>query len=91
MQAYTLKKEIKGASFYPQEDSNRFVGWVPLEEQYFDELNDYFIRQQIQYNECDIFVTANTPQETSIVTVPRVVNKMLKYIDCKLTYSIDHE
>lgn len=88
MQAYTLKKEINGASFYPHKKSGVFIGIVPLQEAYFDELNDYFIRQQVQYEDCDIFVTASALDNMVAVEVPRVVNKMLKYIDCKLTYHI---
>lgn len=88
MQAYTLKKEINGASFYPHEQTGVFVGIVPLQEAYFDELNDYFIRQQIQYEDCDIFVSAGGLNSAVTIEVPSVVNKMLKYIDCKLTYHI---
>jgi hypothetical protein len=89
MQAYTLKKEIAGASFYPSNNQGVFIGEVPLEESLFDELNDYFIRQQIKYDECDIFVRAHTVGGIQEVSVPRVVNKILKYIDCKLTYAFD--
>ena len=102
MQAYTLKKEIRGAQFYQDDEQNKFVGLVPLEESLFDELNDYFIRQQIGFDECDILVKAIIEnrdaciknQDASIegkrteITVPYVVNKMLKYIDCQLTYAI---
>ena len=85
MQAYTLKREIEGAYFIKRDDTDVFVGMVPLKETLFDELNDYVIRQQIQYDACDILVEAkNTAGE---VAVPRVVNKLLKYIDCKLTYA----
>jgi len=102
MQAYTLKKEIRGAQFYQVADQDSFVGLVPIEEPLFDELNDYFIRQQIGYDECDILVeaiienkdTSIKNQDASIesksteITVPHVVNKMLKYIDCQLTYAV---
>jgi len=88
MQAYTLKKEIRGAKFYHDEEQDRFVGLVPLEEALFDELNDYFIRQQIGFDECDILVEAITESKSTEITVPHVVNKMLKYIDCQLTYVV---
>lgn len=85
MQAYTLKREIEGASFSKRDDSAAFVGLVPLKETLFDELNDYIIRQQITYDECDIYVKAENGEGD--INVPRVVNKLLKYIDCKLTYA----
>ena len=92
MQAHTLKREIEGAYFIKREDnfddkgSNEFIGMVPLKETLFDELNDYVIRQQIQYDDCDIFVEAKNTDGN--VAVPRIVNKLLKYIDCKLTYAL---
>ncbi|BFT30043.1 hypothetical protein D210916BOD24_12190 [Alteromonas sp. D210916BOD_24] len=88
MQAYTLKREIPGASFYKDDASERFVGLIPLREDLFDQLNDYFIRQQIRYEDCDILVQADTTRSEQEVSVPNVVNKMLKYVDCKLTYSV---
>ncbi len=88
MQAHTLKKEITGASFYPADTKGVFVGVVPLREAVFDELNDYVVRQQIKYDHCDVFVEATQSDDVSEVAVPRVVNKILKYIDCKLTYSV---
>ena len=92
MQAYTLKREIEGAYFIKREGNvddqkaDVFVGMVPLKETLFDELNDYVIRQQIKYDDCDIFVEAKNANGD--IAVPRVVNKLLKYIDCKLTYAL---
>lgn len=88
MQAYTFKKEINGASFYKRDNENNFVGTVPLSDELFDELNDFVIRQQIQYNDCDIYVESTVSASSTGIEVPRVVNRMLKYIDCKLSYGI---
>lgn len=92
MQAYTLKKEVSGAWFYKDEAKEVFVGVVPLIEAHFDELNDYFIRQQLAYDECDIYVeaTAQGSEKTAQVNVPREVNRVLKYLDCPLTYAVKH-
>ncbi|MFD3284284.1 hypothetical protein ACE41O_14275 [Alteromonas macleodii] len=91
MQAYTLKREIEGAYFSKREEfvdekgSGAFIGMVPLKESLFDELNDYVIRQQIQYDDCDIYVESKIANGD--IAVPRVVNELLKYIDCKLTFA----
>ena len=91
MQAYTLKREIEGAYFSKREElvdekgSGAFIDMVPLKESLFDELNDYVIRQQIQYDDCDIYVESKIANGD--IAVPRVVNKLLKYIDCKLTFA----
>jgi len=88
MQAYTLKREIEGAYFSKREElvdekgSGAFIGMVPLKESLFDELNDY---EQIQYDDCDIYVESKIANGD--IAVPRVVNKLLKYIDCKLTFA----
>lgn len=92
MQAYTLKREIEGAYFIKREECvdkkgpDAFIGMVPLKESLFDELNDYVIRQQIQYDDCDIYVESKTARGD--IAVPKVVNKLLKYIDCKLTFAV---
>ncbi len=88
MQAYTFKKEINGASFYKRDNENIFVGTVPLSDDLFDELNDFVIRQQVQYDDCDIHVESAVCDASTEIEVPRVVNRMLKYIDCKLSYGI---
>ena len=88
MQAYTFKKEINGASFYKLDNENIFVGTVPLSDDLFDELNDFVIRQQVQYDDCDIYVESAACATSTEIEVPRVVNRMLKYIDCKLSYGI---
>lgn len=88
MQAYTFKKEINGASFYKLDDESIFVGTVPLSDDLFDELNDFVIRQQVQYDDCDIYVESPACAVSNGIDVPRVVNRMLKYIDCKLSYGI---
>lgn len=104
MQAYTLKREIAEASFYENTDTGDFVGLVPLKEPVFDALNDYLIRQQISYDACDLFVQtklASAGAEVSSgsrtlcksehkpeVSIPREVNKILKYIDCRITVAV---
>ena len=71
--------------FVDEKGSGAFIGMVPLKESLFDELNDYVIRQQIQYDDCDIYVESKIANGD--IAVPRVVNKLLKYIDCKLTFA----
>ncbi|MFD2165692.1 hypothetical protein ACFSJY_05395 [Thalassotalea euphylliae] len=86
MQAYTLKHEVMGASFLETDDPKSFIGVVELSQHAIHDINDFFVRQQVSVAHCDILVSAATPAAT--IKVPRVVNEMLKYIDCQLTYSI---
>ncbi|WNC72106.1 hypothetical protein RGQ13_18600 [Thalassotalea psychrophila] len=86
-QAYTLQREILGSTYKEQLKNNCFVGYVPLTKQNLDDINDYYVRQRIEIDECDIFVSVNSASDTTIISIPVIVNRMLKYIDCKLTFS----
>jgi hypothetical protein len=86
-QAYSLTHEISGSSHEKHPINETYVASVPLTAQTFEEINDYYIRQRIELGACDIFVSVNSTSDTGIVDVPVIVNRMLKYIDCKLTFS----
>ncbi|MDX2370200.1 MAG: hypothetical protein QNK36_17630 [Colwellia sp.] len=87
LQAYTLEREIIGSSYRKHRKSDCYVGCVPLTKSSIDDINDFYVRQMIDIAECDIFVSVVSKSDSSIVDVPVVANRMLKYIDCKLTYS----
>lgn len=87
LQAYTLKREIAFSSFREHHKDEHFVGIVQLSEKSIHEINDFYVRQQVSLADCDIFISVVSEFDSNIVDIPNVVNKMLKYIDCKLTYS----
>ncbi len=86
-QAFSLVREIVGSTYEEQVESNRYIAKVPLTKQNFEEINDYYVRQRIEVQACDIFVSANSTSNIGVVEIPAIVNRMLKYIDCKLTFS----
>jgi len=87
MQAFTLEREILGSSRQHQDESNSYVVCVPLTDNNLDEINDYYVRQRIEIDACDIFVSVSSDSGTNTYEIPAIVNRMLKYIDCKLTFS----
>jgi len=87
LQAYTLQREVLGASFQEQTNTNVFLGCVPLNDESMHEINDFFVRQMMRIEDCDIQVSVDSVNDVNSVSVPKVVNRMLKYIDCDLTYS----
>ena len=87
MQAYTLKHEVANASFQKHREHESYVGAALLSETNIDEINDFYVRQQISLADCDILVSVVSALDSNIAGVPTIVNRMLKYIDCKLTYS----
>jgi hypothetical protein len=87
LQAFTLVREILGSSHEESLKNNGYVGCVPLTDNNLDDINDFYVRQRVNIEECDIFVSVNSESSTKIISLPVVVNRMLKYIDCKLTFS----
>jgi ferredoxin-fold anticodon binding domain-containing protein len=46
-----------------------------------------YTRQRIETSECDILISIGKNIDENIIVVPELVNRMLKFIDCKLTVS----
>ncbi|TWX65314.1 hypothetical protein ESZ36_18280 [Colwellia demingiae] len=86
-QAYSLVREILGSTHKEDLENKCYVACVPLTQQNFEDINDYYVRQRIEIEACDIFVSVNSDSASGIVDIPLIVNRMLKYIDCKLTFS----
>ena len=87
LQAFTLEREIIGSTYTQDDQNNRYIGSVPLSRETLDDINDFFVRQRVALNECDIFVSAESGLPTNTIDIPVIANRMLKYIDCKLTFS----
>jgi hypothetical protein len=85
LQAITLSREIEGASYSALDDTQHFVGSVPLVENKFDDINHFFIRQKIAMEDCDLLINSAPLANSTEFTVPIRVNQFLKGIDCKLT------
>lgn len=87
LQAFTLVREIQGSSHNKTQYNDCYVGSVSLTEYSFDDINDYFVRQRVNTLDCDILLSVNESSGSETASVPEIVNRMLKYIDCKLTIS----
>ncbi|MGJ8692407.1 MAG: hypothetical protein ACSHW0_07985 [Thalassotalea sp.] len=97
-QAFTLVREIIGATYQEQVENKQYVGAIPLTSENFDLINDYVVRQRIELDDCDILLSAKLtelpgadkgdkviPPKNNSIAIPEIVNRMLKYIDCQLT------
>ena len=87
LQAFTLVREILGSSYEEFSENSCYVGCVPLTGYNLDAINDYYVRQRIEIKECDISVSVSSGLGTKTIEIPVIVNRMLKYIDCKLTFT----
>lgn len=88
MQAFTLEREILGSVKAYDEGKTCYCVCVPLTRMNLDDINDYYVRQRVVINDCDILISTSTESGTHTVEVPVIVNHMLKYIDCQLTFSV---
>jgi hypothetical protein len=87
MQAFTLEREIVGSLRNDHIEDHFYVVCVPLTDNNFDDINDYYVRQRVEIEDCDIFVSVASNSGTNLYNIPVIVNRMIKYIDCKLTFS----
>ncbi|MBA6251828.1 hypothetical protein [Colwellia sp. MB3u-55] len=87
MQAFTLEREILGSLYDKNVENNVYVVCVPLTDTNFDDISDYYVRQRVNIEDCDIFVSVSSDSGTKCFDIPVIVNRMLKYIDCKLTFA----
>lgn len=85
LQAYTLEREVSGGSKIKHADNDCYDGIVVLNRDNLEDIFDFFIRQRIETGGCDILISIANNTNTTIVGVPALVNRMLKFIDCKLT------
>ncbi|WP_158970479.1 hypothetical protein [Paraglaciecola sp. L3A3] len=86
-QAYTLPREIAGSTFYLDENKNCYVGEVPINQDTFEDINNFYVRQRINIDTCDILVSVSSNENQGITSAPTIVNRMLKYLDCKISFS----
>jgi len=88
-QAITLLREVAGVTYAPHPEKSCFVGSVGLDQglDNLDDLNIFYVRQQIPFQDCDILITVISTHTQKTVATPMFVNKILKHIDCQLTFS----
>ncbi|MGK0382079.1 MAG: hypothetical protein ACI8QG_001843 [Flavobacteriales bacterium] len=54
-----------------------------------DDLNIFYVRQQIPLQDCDILIAITSANDEKTFATPILVNKVLKHIDCQLTFSVN--
>ncbi|WP_297823973.1 hypothetical protein [uncultured Paraglaciecola sp.] len=88
-QAITLHRELAGVTYAPYPEKNGLVGTVCLDQDLgnSNDLNIFYVRQQIPLQNCDILITVISENNQRTVATPMFVNKILKHIDCQLTFS----
>ena len=90
-QAITLVREVGEATYDKHPDNDGFVGYVCLNESLdnLDDLNIFYVRQHISVQDCDIYISVTATRGQKTITTPMFVNKILKHIDCQLTFFIN--
>lgn len=90
LQGITLTREVTGATYHSNHSNDRFTGVVALTATLdnINDLNIYFVRQQVVLEDCDILISVSSHNPPSKIEIPTLVNKVLKHIDCKITVAL---
>lgn len=86
LQAFTLTREVQGATYSKDVQNDCYVGSVPLSGHLLDSLNIFYVRQQVKLIDCDILIALTSSAHSGMFVTPQIVNQMLKHIDCRLTF-----
>jgi len=87
MQSFTLNKELMDAYCIEVEEKKQYLGMVPLTAMSLDDIIDFYIKQQLTLDDCDILIMVNMEREKVNVSqpVPNIVSDMLKHIECSMS------
>lgn len=87
MQSFTLKKELFDVITTEVELNKLYTGLVPLTEANFNDIIDFYIKQQLSIEQCDISIIVKSTGHGQSYPVPNIVSKMLKHLDCSISVS----
>lgn len=91
MQSYTLNKELMDTYCIEVEEKKQYIGMVPLTEVNFNDIIDFYIKQQLKLEDCDIAIKVKMAQSKSYHTVPPIVSQMLKHIECGMSVTLSND
>jgi hypothetical protein len=87
-QGLDLKASIPGSELGRHFKSKKLVGCVPLTGRTrIVSIIDFAEAHGLKPKDCDIFVSVSTEKDTLIVDVPRIVNQMIRRMDCQVVFS----
>lgn len=90
MQSFTLNKELMDAYCIEVEEKKQYIGMVPLTDINFNDIIDFYIKQQLKLDDCDITIKVNVSETQGHHSVPTIVSQMLKHIECSLSVTLSH-
>ncbi|RYV00954.1 hypothetical protein SOPP22_19385 [Shewanella sp. OPT22] len=87
LQMLTLESEVSPV-FRKQTQDNQYVAYVLLDDVWLiDDISTFAVQQQISDDDCDILLTPQNNQSFEVNTADKIVNQMLKHIDCSISIS----
>jgi len=85
MQSFTLNKELMDAYCIEVEEKKRYIGMVPLTPMSLNDIIDFYIKQQLTLDDCDISIMVNMEKVNVSQPIPKIVSDMLKHIECSMS------
>ena len=80
-------EEVSQSKYALNFKKTNFVGVVPLNDKTMPELLMFYKKYNIDAETCDIFMSISTGNDTEVWSAPKIVNRLLKHIDCEITFS----
>tara|TARA_R110001592_G_scaffold283457_2_gene551394 strand:+ start:7251 stop:7592 length:342 start_codon:yes stop_codon:yes gene_type:complete len=87
LQVAELTSKISGAECRKKKYSSYSVGVVELRKEIIGPLIEFYGHHNQAAEDCDIFLSLTTENDTEIWEAPAVVNEVLRSINCRLTFS----
>ena len=89
MQSFTLNKELMDAYCIEVKEKKQYIGMVPLTPMSLNDIIDFYIKQQLQLDDCDINIRVEADAGNEYYQVPNIVSDMLKHIDCSMSVVVE--
>ena len=86
-QAAELSKGISGAECRKRKDNSFNIGVVELREEVIGSIVNFYRLHNVALKDCDIFLSLTTESDSEIWEAPKLVNEILRSVDCRLTFS----
>jgi hypothetical protein len=87
-QAKDLKAAFPSCELGRHFKTGRLVGCIALNSRSkIDPVVSFKTAHEVKAKDCDVFVSLLTDNDTGIINVPDVVNRLIREIDCRIVFS----
>ena len=83
-----LQRNIPTSTLSRHFKTKKVVGCIPVTcRTKIKQIAEFQRTHSVALADCDVFVSVSTDRDTEIVDVPKIVNRIIKEIDCRVVFS----